>query len=144
MKAMMRLFLTTCLTRLVAEDDPDAATLYAGIGDEIPESAAEKFGLVDGLFPEVVEAGRAADADGQGKPDTDAASTQDAAAAPDMPKDGDGKVENTIAQPSAASADAQSADGPKKETQAADDKEQAAVADKETKAGGKKSAGASK
>ena len=37
---------------LVAEGDPRAAFLYAAVGDEIPQSAVEKFGLVDGKLPE--------------------------------------------------------------------------------------------
>lgn len=48
MKATARLYLTACTTALVAAGDPRAATLYASPGDDIPDSAAEKFGLVDG------------------------------------------------------------------------------------------------
>lgn len=55
MKALQRLFLTACRTALVAEGDPLGATLYAAPGDEIPDSAAEKFGLVDGRLPDEKE-----------------------------------------------------------------------------------------
>lgn len=48
MKANARLYLTACATALVAAGDPRAARLYASPGDDIPDSAAEKFGLVDG------------------------------------------------------------------------------------------------
>ena len=48
MKANARLYLTACATALVAAGDPRAAQLYASPGDDIPDSAAEKFGLVDG------------------------------------------------------------------------------------------------
>jgi len=48
MKAMERLWFTADKERLVGEGDPEAATLYAAVGDEIPESAAERFGIVDG------------------------------------------------------------------------------------------------
>ena len=48
MFAKQRLYFNQDKTALVAEDDPTAASLYAGVGDEIPTSAAELFGLVDG------------------------------------------------------------------------------------------------
>lgn len=55
MLAQMRLFLTADVAAaiLVAESDPRAASLYAAVGDEIPDSAAERFGLVDGKLPDV-------------------------------------------------------------------------------------------
>lgn len=43
--ATRRLYLTADKQRLVHEGDPAAATLYAAIGDRIPESAAVAFGL---------------------------------------------------------------------------------------------------
>lgn len=46
--ARERLYLTAAKDRLVREGDPKAAFLYAAQGDEIPQSAADKFGLVDG------------------------------------------------------------------------------------------------
>ncbi|MBB99183.1 MAG: hypothetical protein CML67_06560 [Rhodobacteraceae bacterium] len=46
--AKERLYLTSDKKRLVATGDKRAAFLYATIGDEIPDSAAERFGLVDG------------------------------------------------------------------------------------------------
>lgn len=52
MVAAMRLCLTADRDELVAEGDPRAAFLYASVGDEIPQSAVEKFGLVDGKLPE--------------------------------------------------------------------------------------------
>ncbi|MBV2147894.1 hypothetical protein KRZ98_06265 [Sphingobium sp. AS12] len=52
MKATARLYLTACATALVAAGDPRAARLYASPGDDIPDSAAEKFGLVDGDIAE--------------------------------------------------------------------------------------------
>lgn len=66
-----RLFLSVCGTLLVTEDNPDAASLYAIPGDEIPESAVEKFGLVDGALPgfkpEVEEGGQKEKAPSQDK-----------------------------------------------------------------------------
>lgn len=50
MQAKERLYLTTDRKELVREGDPAAATLYAGPGDEIPESAVQLFGLVDGTL----------------------------------------------------------------------------------------------
>ena len=51
MFAQQRLYLTADKAKLVPEGDEDAATLYASPGDEIPDSAAERFGLVDGALP---------------------------------------------------------------------------------------------
>lgn len=48
MRAQERLYLTADKSRLVRHGDPKAAFLYAAEGDEIPESAAGKFGIVDG------------------------------------------------------------------------------------------------
>lgn len=48
MRATTRLYLTADRAALVREHDPRAATLYAAIGDEIPDSAVQRFGLVDG------------------------------------------------------------------------------------------------
>lgn len=52
MFAQDRLYLTADKDRLVPEGHEDAATLYCSPGDEIPDSAADKFGLVDGALPE--------------------------------------------------------------------------------------------
>ncbi len=51
MECKQRLYLTADKAKLVAEGDKEAATLYASPGDEIPEKAAELFGLVDGALP---------------------------------------------------------------------------------------------
>ena len=51
MEAKARLFLNQDKTKLVAEGHEEAAFLYAAPGDEIPESAAKQFGLVDGDLP---------------------------------------------------------------------------------------------
>lgn len=48
MRAQERLYLTAEKDHVVRFGDPLAAFLYAAVGDEIPDSAAEKFGLVDG------------------------------------------------------------------------------------------------
>lgn len=48
--AKQRLYLNAGKTALVAAGHRDAATLYCAPGDEIPDSAAEKFGLVDGAL----------------------------------------------------------------------------------------------
>lgn len=61
MQAKERLFLNADKTRLVKDGDKHAAYLYAVPGDEIPESAAKKFGLVDGRLKGSDEA-EAADA----------------------------------------------------------------------------------
>jgi hypothetical protein len=47
-RAQERLYLNADKSKIVAEGDPKAAFLYAALGDEIPDSAASKFGLVDG------------------------------------------------------------------------------------------------
>lgn len=46
--ARERLYFTADRIRLVRDGDPKAAFLYAALGDEIPDSAATKFGLVNG------------------------------------------------------------------------------------------------
>ncbi len=51
MFAKARLYFTASHDALVAEGDERAAFLYVAPGDEIPDSAAEKFGLVDGNLP---------------------------------------------------------------------------------------------
>ena len=48
----LRLYLTADKAKAVPEGHKDAATLYASPGDEIPASAAERFGLKDGGLPE--------------------------------------------------------------------------------------------
>ncbi|MBA5777470.1 hypothetical protein H2509_13510 [Stappia sp. F7233] len=48
MQAKERLYLTKDKSKLVGEGDLRAAFLYAAPGDEIPASAVERFGLVDG------------------------------------------------------------------------------------------------
>lgn len=48
MKATARLYLTASKTALVAQGDPRAATLYCIPGDEIPDSAVARFGLIGG------------------------------------------------------------------------------------------------
>ncbi|MBZ0164572.1 MAG: hypothetical protein K8H74_17900 [Notoacmeibacter sp.] len=69
MKAQERLWLTADRKRLVPDGHSDAAFLYAAPGDEIPASAAEMFGLVDGNAPSK-HAGRASrDEDGKSRKD---------------------------------------------------------------------------
>lgn len=48
MHARERLYLNASRDALVRAGDPKAAFLYANVGDEIPQSAADRFGLVDG------------------------------------------------------------------------------------------------
>lgn len=55
MRAKERLYLTADKEALVRAGDDAAAFLYVNIGDEIPDSAAEMFGLVDGALPGFVE-----------------------------------------------------------------------------------------
>jgi len=51
MRAAERLYLTADKDSIVGEGSPLAAFLYAAPGDEIPQSAAERFGIVDGRAP---------------------------------------------------------------------------------------------
>lgn len=70
MKCTQRLYLTADKSKLVADGHPKAKTLYAVPGDEIPQSAVEKFGLVDGHlkgFDPAAEAGSKEDQGGQDK-----------------------------------------------------------------------------
>lgn len=48
--AKERMWLTADHERLVADGDPEAATLYAGVGTVIPASAVEQFKVVDGYL----------------------------------------------------------------------------------------------
>lgn len=48
--ATERLYLTADASRLVAEGDPKAATLYCSPGDIIPQSAVDRFKLLDGAL----------------------------------------------------------------------------------------------
>lgn len=48
MKATERLYLTADKTRVVGEGALDAATLYAAVGDDIPDAAAARFAIVGG------------------------------------------------------------------------------------------------
>ena len=57
MLAKERLYLTANRKSLVAEGHEKAATLYATPGVEIPQSAADKFGLVDGELPKKGKSG---------------------------------------------------------------------------------------
>ncbi|PAL20214.1 hypothetical protein [Sphingopyxis sp. GW247-27LB] len=50
MIAKERLYLTADSKRLVREGDRAAASLYAAKGDEIPDSAVQRFGLKDGTI----------------------------------------------------------------------------------------------
>lgn len=52
-----RLYLNKDKSKLVPHGHDDAAFLYASPGDEIPESAAERFGLKDGKLPKRKEGG---------------------------------------------------------------------------------------
>ncbi len=61
MIAAERLYLTADRQRVVREGDTEAAFLYAAPGDEIPDSAVEMFGLVDGTIAGGKEAAASAD-----------------------------------------------------------------------------------
>ncbi|MEZ5790501.1 MAG: hypothetical protein R3D34_06830 [Nitratireductor sp.] len=57
MQAKERLWLTADQARVVPEGHKDAATLYAAVGDEIPASAAERYGIVNGAVTKALKAG---------------------------------------------------------------------------------------
>lgn len=66
MIARERLYLTANRQQLVSAGSPKAAYLYATEGDEIPDSAVKKFGLVDGrLKVAATKAPKAAPSDKQ-------------------------------------------------------------------------------
>lgn len=56
MIATARLYLTADKARMVAQGDPEAATLYCVPGDNIPPSAVSRYGLVDGALGVAAEA----------------------------------------------------------------------------------------
>jgi len=51
MRATERLYLTAARDACVPEGSKDAAFLWAAPGDEVPDEAAARFGLVDGALP---------------------------------------------------------------------------------------------
>ena len=57
MKCTQRLYLTADRDAVVPEGHDAAASLYATPGDDIPDEAAERFGLVDGALPEKADKG---------------------------------------------------------------------------------------
>lgn len=74
-----RLYLTADKAAVVAEGDERAAFLYATPGDEIPASAAELFGLIDGALPGF-DAAAEADAEAAAKAAEEAVAAEAAAA----------------------------------------------------------------
>ena len=79
-KAKQRLYFNAAKDALVPEGHEDAASLYANTGDEIPDSAAERFGLVDGDledFPATTEATDADAASSNGDADASASAGDD-------------------------------------------------------------------
>lgn len=70
MFAKARLFLNADKSKLVHEGSEEAAFLYAAPGDEIPDSAAEMFGLVDGDLPKAKKP-KSGDGDKSGSGDAD-------------------------------------------------------------------------
>lgn len=83
MQATERLWLTAARDRLVPEGHPDAATLYAAVGDEIPASAAERFGLSGGRLLGRADAPRKAP--GGGPNDDESSGAPPDSGAPDEP-----------------------------------------------------------
>ena len=120
MKCTQRLYLTADRKRVVGDGDKKAATLYAVPGDEIPQSAADAFGLVDGHL-------KGFDPDAKAAAEEKAAA--DAAAAEASAKaDAEAK----------AKADAEAAEAAAKVDAEAAAKEAAAGQDKELKTGSDK------
>lgn len=121
-KASERMYLTADGQRLVREGDPDGATLYAAPGDEIPASAAERFGLVDGAIDAqaAAEARAKAEADAAAQAEVDAAAltaaeaaAQEDAAAAKAEADAAAKAEaDAAAKAEAAAAQAKEAAAP--------------------------------
>jgi len=65
--AAQRMFLNAGKTAVLAEGHEDAAFFYAGKGDEIPATACERFGIVDGKVPTKGRAKASGKAQGEGK-----------------------------------------------------------------------------
>lgn len=122
MIATERLFLTADKAKLVPEGHKDGAFLYAAPGDEIPDSAVEKFGLVKGGMSAAAKKKLADEAAAQAKAEEKAA--EEAAAKAEA----DRKAAEEKATAEKAAADEAAA------------KEAAAAQDKEAKAGADKSA----
>jgi membrane protein involved in colicin uptake len=118
MFAKERLFHTADKSKLVRENDAEAAFLYANTGDEIPQSAADMYGLDDGALPGF---------------DADAASDEDKAAADAAIK----QAEDKAAADAKAAADKAAEDKAAADAKAAADKaaEDKAAADAANKGG---------
>lgn len=100
MIAKQRLYLNAAKSALVAAGHPDAAQLYCTPGDQIPDSAAERFGLVDGELQEAElleskEGGKREDKEDRGGENKDGASNPD--------KTGDGTPNKSAADGGAES-----------------------------------------
>ncbi|RVQ76121.1 hypothetical protein [Sinorhizobium medicae] len=126
MQAKERMFLNADKTKLVKDGDKTAAFLYAVPGDEIPASAAEKFGLVDGRLK---GSGKAASDEALRKQ----ADEEEAKARTEAEAEAGAKAEKAKAEDEARL----SAEKEKK-AGAADKEAKAATADKEAKSGGSK------
>lgn len=55
MKATERLYLTSDGSRVVREGDPDSATLFAAVGDDISDADVKRYGLNKGKNTPVAE-----------------------------------------------------------------------------------------
>lgn len=109
MIARMRLCLTAERDALVPDGHQDAAFLYAAIGDEIPDDAAERFGLVDGLLPDhadeaAIEAARLAQEDADAKAAADEHAQRHAEAAALAEAEAKAKAEADVAAKAEADA----------------------------------------
>jgi len=69
MKSNERLWFNDDKSKLLPEGHPQAASLYAAIGHEIPDETAERFGLEDGRLPDkkAAEGGGKQGAEGEDK-----------------------------------------------------------------------------
>ncbi len=65
MQATERLWLNAKKSKLLPEGHPKAASLYAAVGDEIPEESAQRFGLEDGGLPVKKAATKAPEGEGK-------------------------------------------------------------------------------
>ena len=69
--AQERMWLTADHKHLVADGDPEAATLYAAVGHTIPESAAKEFKVTDGYLSKASKAEAKAEDKAKAKAETE-------------------------------------------------------------------------
>lgn len=103
MIAKERLYLTADRSKVVPQGHKEAKTLYASVGDQIPEEAAERFGLSEGVIS--ADAQKALEADAAAQAEAERKAADDAAAAQAKAEADKKAADDAAAKEAAAAAD---------------------------------------